>query len=383
LQVALALMLVASAGVLILSFHRVQQVDLGFRPEGVLTFATHLPGARYDATQRAAFQEELARRLETIPGVAAAGGTSWLPVNGSYHNWGTRLVSGPHAGEDSWIGAEQRIVSGRFFEAIGIPVLAGRVFDERDDAGAPQRAVISESIAREAFDDRPLVDVIGQRIAPLGEEREIIGVVGDVALDARGTPAPIIYQAHLQYADDRNWALAQVVATDRDPKRILSAVRAELSAIDPDVVFYRPMPLTDVVGRGVSRDRFALVLMGAFAAMALILAALGLYGVLSYAVRHRTQEIGIRIALGASRSRVGAMVLKQALVVLAIGVPAGILGALALGRWLASLVFQTSPWEPRVLGATVLVLTSVAIVSAWLPARRASRVEPRTAFQEN
>jgi predicted permease len=381
-QVALALMLLAGAGVLILSFHRIQQVDLGFRAANVLAFDVSLPSPRYDATRRAAFQEEMARRLETIPGVIAAGGTSRLPATGSQHSWPARVASGPRAGENVWIDAEQRIVSGRFFEALGIPVLAGRVFDASDDADAPPRAVVSAAVARSAFPDRPLADVVGQRIAPLGQEREIVGVVGDVALDARGTPSPTIYQAHSQYATNRNWLLSQVVAATVPPGSVLPAVRATIASLDPELVVYRAAPITEFVGRGVSRERFAFALMAAFGAVGLVLAALGLYGVLSYAVRQRTREIGIRIALGATAAHARALVLRQAALVVGMGVTVGLLGALALGRWLSSLVFETSPWDPRVLAATVLLLTTVAFVAAWLPARRAARVDPRTAILE-
>lgn len=380
-QVSLALTLLAGAGALVLSFHRLQQVELGFRIERVLAFDVSLPSVRYDAARRAAFQEELARRLEAIPGVTAAGGTSRLPATGSQHSWGTRLIGGPRA-EETWIDAEQRIVSGHFFEALQIPIIAGRLFDARDDDAAPPRAIVSAAIARAAFPDRPVTDVIGQRIAPLGQEREIIGVVGDVALDARGTPAPTIYQAHRQYADDRNWALSHVVATASSPETIIPAVRAVIAAMDPELVAYGEAAIAKIVGRGVRRDRFALVLMSTFAALGLVLAALGLYGVLAYAVRQRTREIGIRIALGATAAHARGLVLRQAGLVVGIGVTVGLVGALALGRWLSSLVFETSPWDPRVLTATVLLLTSVAFVAAWLPARRASRVDPKTAMQE-
>lgn len=221
-QVALALALLAGAGALIASFHRLQQVDLGFRTERVLTFEVNLPIARYDAAQRAAFQEELARRLEAVPGVSAAGGTSRLPATGLYHTWGTEVLSGSRAGtEQSWISAQQRIVSGHFFRALEIPLLAGRLFDARDDAAAPPRSVVSAAFAGQAFPGVPLDEVVGERIAPLGEEREIIGVVGEVTLDTRGTPGWTVYQAHRQYAADRNWTLSQVVSTELDRKSVV------------------------------------------------------------------------------------------------------------------------------------------------------------------
>jgi ABC-type antimicrobial peptide transport system permease subunit len=207
-------------------------------------------------------------------------------------------------------------------------------------------------------------------------------VVGDVTLNAHGTPAPTVYHAHRQFAANRNWALTQVVATELPGERILPAVRAEVTAMDPELVVYRAAPLDEVVGQGVGRERFALVLMGAFAAVALVLAGVGLSGVLAYSVRQRTQEIGIRMALGATAGQVRNLVLRQAAVVIGIGLVAGIGGALAIGRWLSSLLYETSPRDPLVLLATVLLLTVVALLAAWLPAWRASRVEPKIAIQE-
>jgi putative ABC transport system permease protein len=385
-QLALALTLLVGAGVLLASFYRLQHVDLGFRVERVLTFDLSLPTIRYDAARRAAFQEELSRRIQTIPGVTHAGGTSRLPATGSYHPWGTRIETGPRAGTSvSWGGGfniQQRTVSGDLFAALEIPVLASRTFDERDDASAPSRAVVSANFARQAFPGMTHDAAIGQRIAPLGQRREIIGVVGDVTLDVYGAPALVVYHAHRQFARNRNWALSQVVATALPPERILTDVRAAVAGLDPELVVHRPAPLSEVVGREVSRERFALVLMGAFAGVSLMLAALGLYGALAYTVRQRTQEIGIRMALGATAAQVRALVLRQALFALGSGLAVGIAGALVLGRWLSSLLFQVSPWDFRILLATALLLTITGLVSAWLPARRASRVEPRIAIQE-
>jgi predicted permease len=384
-QLAFALALAAGAGVLSVSFYHLMKVDLGFRVDRVLTFDVSLPGVRYDAAARAMFQENLAQRLVAIPGVTAAGATSRIPAAGSLHAWPLFIETGPLAGtrlpqpQDP----EHRTVSGEFFNALSIPVLTGRTFDDRDDASAPMRAVVSANLARLAFPGLPLENVVGQRIALLSRKntREIIGVVGDVMVDVYGRPTAAVYSAHRQFAANRNWGLTQVVATEGSPERILPAVRAAVAAIDPELVVYRAAAMTDVVGRGASRERFALVLMGAFAAVSLTLAAIGLYGVLAYTVRQRTREIGIRIALGATRAQLRGLVFRQAALILAIGLAAGIGGALALGRWLASLLFEVSPWDPRILLATAALLTITGLAAAWLPARRATRIPPTLALQ--
>ena len=385
-QLALALTLLVGAGVLLASFYRLNQVPLGFRVDGVLTFDVNVPTVRYDAARRAAFQEELARRLRTIPGVTAAGGISFLPATGSYHGWNTAVLSGPRAGTSvarkDGFNIQQRTISGDIFAALDIPLLAGRTFDTQDDGNAPPRAVVSAGFARVAFPGMPLSSVPGQRIAAGGRKLEIVGVVGDVTLDVYGAPALVVYHAHRQFAANRNWALSQVVATELPPERILPSVRTEIAAMDPELVVHRAAAMGEVVGRGTRREQFALVLMAAFAGVSLLLAALGLYGVLAYAVRQRTQEIGIRMALGATASQVRWTILRQASLVLGTGVLAGTIGALLFGRWLTSLAFQISPWDARILLTAVLLLTITGAVAAWLPARRASRVPPGIAMQE-
>jgi predicted permease len=386
-QLALALTLLIGAGVLLASFYRLQRADLGFRVDGVLTFEVNLPSVRYEAERRAAFQEELARRLRTIPGVIAAGGISFLPATGSYHGWNTSIISGSRAGTQvakrDGFNIQHRTVSGDVFAALGIPVLAGRTFDAREEVGAPPRAVVSANFAGAAFPGTPFDSVIGQRIAAGGRPTlEIIGVVGDIALDVYGTSTLVVYHPHRQFAANRNWALSHVVATALPPERILADVRAMVSAMDPELVVYRAAPMTEVVGRGARREQFALVLMGAFAAISLLLSAIGLYGVLAYAVRQRTQEIGVRIALGATAADIRLIVLRQASFVLGLGLIAGTVGALVLGRWLTSLAFGISPSDPRIFLAATALLTITGLLAAWLPARRASRVAPRIAMQE-
>ena len=384
-QVALALTLLAGAVILLAGFARLQRVDLGFRVDHALALEVHLPTLRYAPPRRADFQEDLARRIEAIPGVTAAGGISRLPATGNYHPWNTQIRSGPLAGQPldrARFRLQQRFVSGDAFAALGIPVLAGRVFDARDTAAEPLRAVVSANFARTAFPGLPIDAVPGQRIGANGKEMPIIGVVGDVALDVYGTPTMIVYRAHRQYADNRNWALTTVVASNRSTPELVAAVRELVRNMDAELVVHRPTPMADIVGRGTSRERFALVLMGAFALVSLALATLGLYGVLSYAVTQRTPELGIRMALGATAGDVRALVMRQAALVVGIGVAAGLGGALLLGRWFGSLAFGVAPSDPALLAAAVSLLAAVAAVAAWLPARRAAGIEPRIAIQD-
>jgi putative ABC transport system permease protein len=383
-QLALALALLVGAGVLTVSFYQLMNVDLGIRTARILTFEVHLPSIRYDTDRRTAFQEELVQRLEAIPEVTAAGGTSQLPATGSLNTWPIAIETGPLAGTRVTQAAlrQHRTVSGEFFRALEIPVLAGRTFDDREHATAPLRAVISANLARVAFPGVPLEKVVGQRITVLNRRggREIIGVVGDVGTDVYGTTSAAVYTAHRQFAGNRNWALTHVVSTDGPPERILPQVRAIVAAMDPELVVYRPAPLAEVVGRGTSRERFALVLMGAFAAVALTLAAIGLYGVLAYAVRQRTPEIGIRIALGATAADIRATVLRQASFVLGTGLVVGLVGAVVLGRFLTSLAFGISPSDPRIIAGAAVLLSITGLFAAWLPAWRAGRVSPRMAM---
>jgi predicted lysophospholipase L1 biosynthesis ABC-type transport system permease subunit len=243
--------------------------------------------------------------------------------------------------------------------------------------------VVSASFARTAFPGMPFDGVTGQRISAGGRPPlVIIGVVGDVTLDVYGTPTLAVYHPHRQFASDRNWTLSHVVAATLPPDRILADVRAMVSALDPELVVYRAAPMTEVLGRGTRREQFALVLMAVFAGMSLLLATVGLYAVLAYAVRQRTHEIGVRIALGATEAHIRLAILRQAGVVLGLGLTAGIFGALLLGRWLTSLAFGISPLDARIVMAAAGVLAAAGLFAAWLPARRAARVEPRYAIQD-
>jgi len=375
-QVALAFVLLAGAGILLASFRAVTSMPLGFRDDGALTFQLHLPEPRYDSIARARFWEEFDRRVRTIRGVAATGGVSWLPATGAYHTWTVEALSGPLAGtRQAYWDADNRIITPGYFQAAGIRVLHGRPFDASDAMGAPDHVVIDGALARKLF---PGTDPLGQQIRAGGRTGTVVGVVSDVAIDVQGDLEPHVYHAHAQWAGDRNWSLFDVVSTGGDPMPLVPAVRAILAAMDPQLVMDHPASLAEVVGRGTAQRKFTLVLLVAFAATALILAALGIVGVLSYVVRARSQEFGIRMALGASSAEVLRTVLRQRAVVVGSGIALGMLGAVALSRLLASMVFHVSPLDPRALAGAVLLTVVCGGLAALLPARRAARVDPRS-----
>jgi hypothetical protein len=274
--------------------------------------------------------------------------------------------------------AQNRVVSGRYFDVVGIPLLDGRLFDEHDDASVPRRVVISRATADRIF---PGVRAVGQTLTTGGGPREVIGVVGDVALDPQGRAGGYVYHPHRQFAGDRNWSLTQVVRTTGSLDALQESARRALASLDPQLVMFKPIALTDAIGRGEAQRVFTLRLLTTFAAVALALAALGLFGVLSYNVRLRSREFGIRMALGANRGAIRRMVLREGLVVTGVGIVIGLLGAVALSRLLASLVFGISALDPRVLAAAAVFMGLVAGLAAYLPARRATASEPRSVLQ--
>lgn len=375
-QVAAALVLVAGATLLSRSFAAIRDVPLTVEAEGVLTFEVNLPAARYpDGAARQDFHDRLQRRIEALPGVEAAGAVSWLPLSGRYHIWGTYYdPANPGVwgdDENRWFGSDMRMVTGRYFESVGLEVVRGRGPGEVDLEAEPV-AWISRSMAREAFGE---VDPVGRQIGAANAVRRVVGVIEDVPVDARGRVTPHTYVPHAQFADDRNWALIQTVKADRDLRAVREDVQAELRALDPALVLHRPRALEGVVGAARAQDRFATVLMGAFALLALVLALVGTYGVLAGSVAARRREIGIRMALGADPGSVRAMVLGYAAALTLPGVALGLAGALVGADLLDDLLFSVGSGDPATWVITVAVFLGVALLSGWLPARRATRVE--------
>jgi putative ABC transport system permease protein len=376
-QVSLAVVLLVGTGILIRSFIARQHVSLGFESANVLTFEVHTPVARYATPEsRIRVHEQYQQRLRSIPGVARVGATSWLPTNGNYHQWGYEYTD--NAGARQSLGPQIRVIDGDYLEALGIPIINGRRFATSDRLDTPDVALISQSLAKHAYGD---ADPMGRRFVTGDREFQVVGVVGDVANEPTGATAEMVYLNHAQFADDRNWALTYVVKAPGVPDAIASAARRELAQVDRALVVYHPRTLEAVVARHFARDQFTLVLMGVFAAIALSLAAVGVYGVLSYAVSQRTHEIGVRLALGARPGQVRRIILREGVVIGAIGTVIGVAGALALSRVLSSLVFGTSTRDPFVFVAVTLVLGGVVLAASYVPARRATRSDPLDALR--
>jgi putative ABC transport system permease protein len=376
-QVALALVLLVGAGILMRSFLALARVPLGFRPDHVATFEVHLSTPRYAAPERRIqLHQALLERVREIPGVEAAGAISWLPANGHYHQWGFGTLDA--TGRRQWADAMVRVVDGDVFGALGIPLLGGRTFTAGDRLDTDPVALIDQSLARTVYGTR---DPFGMRFLTGGREFTVIGVVGTVAYEADGTPFPMVYLSHAQFANDRNWALTYVVRTSVPPEQIVAPARRALAALDPALVLYQPRSMDAVLARHRARDRFTLLLMGTFAAIALTLAAVGVYGVLSYTVAQRTHEIGVRMALGARPPEVRALVVRQGAQVAGVGIVTGLGAAWLLSRMLGSLVFGVSPRDPLVFAGVAIVLAGVIGAASYVPARRASRVDPVEAMR--
>jgi predicted permease len=377
MQVALALMLLVGAGILLRSFAALLDVDLGIETERVATFEVNLPPARYAAGEdRARFHDQFLQRIGALPGVVAAGAASWLPGNGRYHIWGYTPL--PDDGGRDRAEAQTRVIEGGYFSAMGIPLLSGRSFDTGDRLDTEPVALISRELASTVYGDD---DPLGERFRTAGDEFTVIGVVDDVADDMRGGTMGTHYLSHSQYANNRNWSMTYAVRTTGSPTAPLARIRTELAALDDALVLYRLRTMADVLGGHRARARFTLLLMTVFAGIALSLAAIGVYGVLSYTVSQRAQEMGIRLALGARSAQVRGIVVRRAASVAGIGLIIGLAGAWLLSRFLESLAFGVGVRDPVVFVGVAVLLAFVVLAAAWVPASRATRMSPIDALR--
>jgi putative ABC transport system permease protein len=382
-EVSLALILLAGSGLLIRSFLRLNAVDPGFSPHHVLTASVNLPPAKYGTpASRIAFFRELLQRLTAMPGVRSAGIVSVLPLSGS--NTGTGLIiegrpiPRPEEVPIVWF----RMTNEGYFRAMEIPLLKGRFFNEQDATGPPV-AIVNSTLARRFWPDE---DPIGKRITN-GIPRAgrpvtwitIVGVVGDLRhMNLEREADAEIFWPYQQHAPA---AMSLAIRTDSDPARFAPLLRSATVAIDREQPVSQVRSMDRILADSIAPRRFAVVMLGIFAAVALALAAVGIYGVISFSVTRRTREIGVRIALGARPQNVRRMVLGKALVLAGTGVAVGLAGSLALARVISSLLYDVSATDPMILSGVSVLLTFVAALAGFFPARRASRVDPIVALR--
>ncbi|HET9531236.1 MAG TPA: ABC transporter permease [Blastocatellia bacterium] len=381
-EVALALILLASAGLLVKSFARLQEIDTGFNTDNVLTMVARLPGAKYrEDHQIIAFFRQATERIRALPGVRDVGIVNFLPLYGGLGSSTGFTIEGqpaPLPGEEP--GTNVRVADADYFTAMGIPLLRGRNFTEQEMSEERRVVLISESLAQQHF---PGEDPIGKRISVFmfvePKPTEIIGIVGDVRYDSltdAGGPTVYFSLPDLVYA-----FMTFTIRTTGDPAEIAPLARREISAIDPDQPVSDVRTMNQVMADTLGRARFNTLLFGLFAGLATLLAAVGIFGVMNYTVSLRTREIGLRVALGAQPGRVLMLVLRQGLLLMLTGIAIGLAGALALTRVMSSLLFGVGATDPATFAAIALLLAVVSLIACFIPARRAKKVDPMIALR--
>jgi putative ABC transport system permease protein len=373
-EVALAMVLLVGAGLFLRSLWRLLDVPLGFNPRNVLAVSVSLPRAVYrEPFQQLAFTERLLERLKSTPGVESVGVSSATPLT-SVVDVGIAFDGAPKMGTT----ANYFRVTPAYFRVMQIPLIRGRLITEQDSASGPPVVVINETMARRFFPD---TDAIGKRIDISGPTymREIVGIVGDIKQESLRTPtAPQVYEP---FAQKPGTGISLLLRTAGDPVPLTETVRREVRAIDSGQPVSAALPMAEIVGRSLTRDRFSVIVLGAFSCLALILAGVGLYGVVGYIVAQRTTEIGIRIALGAEPRGIQRLVIAQSLRAVVVGVGLGLAGAVVCSGIVRSLLYEVQPRDPVTLAGVTVLLLAVALAAAFLPARRAARVDPILALR--
>jgi putative ABC transport system permease protein len=379
MEVALSIVLLVGAMLLLRSFGRLSGVDPGFQPERVLAFRVALPDARYpEDHQREAFFTTLLGRLDAHPQITAAGMVQTLPMRGGYFlSFEIRGRQKPKPGQEP--SARHRAISPDYFKALGIPLLRGRTFTDRDIAKAPMVAIVDQAFVDRHF---PTEDPIGQGL-DIGNGTEgfyeIVGVVANVHHESlEASAGPTMYVPFSQDVFDAMWILAR---TNGDPASLSAIARQTLREIDPALPAFGMTPLARVVSDSIAQRRFSMLLLLGFAGVALFLAAVGVYGVVAYSVSQRTQEIGVRMAIGARHLDVIRMVVGGGMKLALAGTGIGLAVALALSRAIRTMVFGVTPFDPVSYVVTALVLLVVAVLACYVPARRATRVDPVDALR--
>ena len=379
-EMALALVLLVGAGLLVRSFVALLHVDPGFDPSHTLTVKVSLPQSKYARrAQVKDFFDQFFARVAALPGVRAAGGTSFLPMNGLGAATGFAVVGQPKPRPGEEPVCDVRVITSDYFQAMGVPLRRGRLFDSRDRGDNVRRVIVNETLARKYF---PNEDPIGKSIVVEWNDEapdEIVGVVGDVrGQDLETEPKATIYWPPSRFAYP---FMTVAVRTSGDPQSAAASVIAVLHQLDPIVPAADVRTMDAIVGISLAERRLTMVLLSIFAGLALVLAAVGIYGVISYSVTQRTQEIGIRMALGAPRARVMRMVVGQAMALALTGVAAGAAGAFVITRLMQNLLFEVKPSDPATFVAVSALLALIAAAAASVPGLRATRVDPVVALR--
>ncbi len=380
-EVAMSLLLLAGAGLMIRSFLRLMHVDPGFSPDHVLTMWVELPASKYpERLQRQAFFRQALERIRALPGVSSAGAVGELPLSGAVRSATFTIEGRPTVSNEAPPHSDIRTITPGYFQTMKIPLLKGRDFTEQDDSNGRLVAMIDETLAQLYW---PGEDPVGKRLElqfaaePLW--MEIVGVVGRIK--HRGLDAEYKGQIFYPAAQRGTLGMNLVTRTTIDPLSLVSAVRGAIREVDPEQPIYRVMTMEQVVADAVARPRLTMLLLGVFAALALTLAAVGIYGVIAYSVSQRTHEIGIRLALGAQAADVLRLIIRQVMGLVSAGVGIGLAGALSLTRLMKTLLFGVSATDPLTFTVITLLLALVALLACWLPARRAAQVDPIVALR--
>jgi putative ABC transport system permease protein len=381
-EIAISITLLVGAGLLLKSFWRLIHVNPGFQTEHVITARLSLNQPAYgpygDPTRRARFWQQLEERVQSLPGVEAVGATSNLPLSGE-HSDNPFYIPGRSYGPSEFDDAEVRQVTGGYLSSMRIPLFAGRWMDERDNAGSAGVMLVNQAFVKRFFNGE---DVLGKHLQLMGDPkptREIVGVVGNVSHSALSDPQqPEMFVPYAQYSPP---TMNIVVRAAADPLNLASALQAQVSAIDKDESLSAVRSMDDVVDTSVSQSRFSSQLLGLFAALALLLAAIGLYGLMAYSVTQRANEIGIRMALGATRENVLRLVIRQGSWLALAGIGLGLIASTLVTGVLSSLLFAVSPRDPEIFLTVAVLLAGVALVASYIPARRATKVDPMVALR--
>jgi putative ABC transport system permease protein len=380
-EVSLALVLLVGAGLLVRSMVRLLSVDPGFNTENLLTMRLMLSNKSYEGPRRLAFYDECLARIGALPGVRAAAITPSLPIDGSW--WDSLFIAAdkPVPPRPDLPITAYTPASANYFEAMGIRLLKGRGFTSADTADSAKVVVINETLARRIW---PGEDPIGKRLKQGWPEsqtpwREVVGVVADVKLNGLERDTPM--QTYVPLAQEPTRAFSLAVRAAGNPLAAAAEVERAIHSIDKDLPVSDVRSMEQLLGVSMAQRRLTMTLLLSFAALALLLAGVGVYGVISYSVRLRTRELGIRMALGAQRRDVLKMILSQGLKLALIGVAIGTPSAFALTRWMETLLFNVRPADPLTFAAIPAVLSLVALFACWIPARRATKVDPMVALR--